>query len=71
MMIFSTGISFLIMMISFFVIMIFSFVISLALFFMRNICCRPRLDVVVHETASEKVLLQLSGIRVDPALEFA
>ena len=70
MMIFSTGISFLIMMISFFVIMIFSFVISLALFFMRKICCR-RLDVVVHETASEKVLLQLSGIRVDPALELA
>jgi hypothetical protein len=53
--------------ISFFVIMI----ISLALFFMRNINCCRRLDVVVHETASEKVLLQLSEIRVDPALEFA
>jgi hypothetical protein len=77
MMIFSAGISFFMMIfsagISFFM-MIFSadisFVISPALVFMRTICCR-RLVVVVHETAPEKVLLQLIVIRVDPAHEFA
>jgi hypothetical protein len=48
-----------------------SSVISLALVFMRTICWgRPRL-VVAHETAPEQVLLQLSGIRVDPAHKFA
>jgi hypothetical protein len=50
----------------------FFFVISLAtMVFMRTICWgRPRL-VVLHETAPQQVLLQLSEIRVDPALEFA
>jgi hypothetical protein len=47
------------------------FVISLAMVFMRTICLgRPRL-VVPHETTPQQVLLQLSGIRVDPAHKFA
>jgi hypothetical protein len=79
-MIFSAGNFYFMMIFSadFFFMMIFStdmwcFVISLAtmVFIMRTICWgRPRL-VVLHETAPQQVLLQLSGIRVDPALEFA
>ena len=67
MMIFSADISLFMMIdISFFMI------ISLALVFMRTFWCRCQLVVVVvKETAPEKVLLQLSGIRVNPAHEFA
>ena len=65
MMIFSADISFFMMInISFFMI------ISLAPVFMRNFRCLCHL-VVVKETAPEKVLLQLFGIRVNPAHEFA
>jgi hypothetical protein len=78
-MIFSAGNFYFMMIFSadFFFMTIFSadfffFVISLAtMVFMRTICWgRPRL-VVLHETAPQQVLLQLSRIRVDPALEFA
>jgi hypothetical protein len=60
----------------FFFIMIFSadmwcFVISLVtMVFMCTICWGRLRLVVLHETVPQQVLLQLSGIRVDPVLEF-
>src|SRR3954462_15301089 len=82
MMVMPVDISFFIMMIMpvagiFFVIITMPvgrlFIFSLAQVFMmtNTIYYQLLIEVVTHETAPEQVILQLSRIRVDPALEFA
>src|SRR4051812_40310536 len=82
MMVMPVDISFFVMMIMpdagiFFVIMTMPverlFVFSPAQVFMMTstIYCQLLIEVVAYETVPEQVILQLSRIRVDPALEFA
>src|SRR3954467_2488583 len=82
MMVMPFDISFFVMMIMpaagiFFVIMTMLvgrlFVFSPAQVFMmtNTIYCQLLIEAVTHETTPEKGILQLSRIRVDPALEFA
>src|SRR3954471_2412160 len=81
MMVMPVDISFFVMMIMpagiFFVIMtmpvgrLFVFLPAQVFMMTNTIYCQLLIEVAAHETAPEHVILQLSRIRVDPALEFA